>query len=231
MLLEVANLTKIYDKVVALDDFTLSLPQGKIVGLLGPNGCGKSTLIKILAGVLQPTVGTVKIDGLDIGLETKKIVSYLPDRSYFSGGITVMEAIETFADFYEDFSKERAFELLNVLQIGVNRKLNTLSKGMREKVQLALVMSRNAKLYLLDEPIGGVDVTTRDFIIHYLFKNFNKEATVLISTHLIADIEDALDEFVLIKQGRTIAKGDVKKLKEETGNTLDNYVRGIFRCF
>ncbi len=231
MLLEVANLTKIYDKVVALDDFTLSLPQGKIVGLLGPNGCGKSTLIKILAGVLQPTVGTVKIDGLDIGLETKKIVSYLPDRSYFSGGITVMEAIETFADFYEDFSKERAFELLNVLQIGVNRKLNTLSKGMREKVQLALVMSRNAKLYLLDEPIGGVDVTTRDFIIHYLFKNFNKEATVLISTHLIADIEDALDEFVLIKQGRTIAKGDVKKLKQETGNTLDNYVRGIFRCF
>ena len=231
MLLEVANLTKIYDKVVALDDFTLSLPQGKIVGLLGPNGCGKSTLIKILAGVLQPTVGTVKIDGLDIGLETKKIVSYLPDRSYFSGGITVMEAIETFADFYEDFSKERAFELLNVLQIGVNRKLNTLSKGMREKVQLALVMSRNAKLYLLDEPIGGVDVTTRDFIIHYLFKNFNKEASVLISTHLIADIEDALDEFVLIKQGKTIAKGDVKKLKEETGNTLDNYVRGIFRCF
>lgn len=231
MLLEVSNLTKIYDKVVALDDFSLSLPQGKIVGLLGPNGCGKSTLIKILAGVLQPTVGTVKIDGLDIGLETKKIVSYLPDRSYFSGGITVTEAIETFADFYEDFSKERALELLNVLQIGVNRKLNTLSKGMREKVQLALVMSRNAKLYLLDEPIGGVDVTTRDFIIHYLFKNFNKEATVLISTHLIADIEDALDEFVLIKQGKTIAKGDVKKLKEETGDTLDNYVRGIFRCF
>lgn len=231
MLLEVSNLTKIYDKVVALDDFSLSLPQGKIVGLLGPNGCGKSTLIKILAGVLQPTVGAVKIDGLDIGLETKKIVSYLPDRSYFSGGITVAEAIETFADFYEDFSKEKALELLNVLQIGVNRKLNTLSKGMREKVQLALVMSRNAKLYLLDEPIGGVDVTTRDFIIHYLFKNFNKEATVLISTHLIADIEDALDEFVLIKQGKTIAKGDVKKLKEETGDTLDNYVRGIFRCF
>ena len=230
-MLKVNNLTKIYDKLVALDNFNMELSEGKIVGLLGPNGCGKTTLLKIIAGVLKQTSGEVTVDGKSIGVETKKIVSYLPDRSYFDPRFTVQQCVDTFSEFYEDFSLEKALEYLGVLKIPLTAKLNELSKGNCEKVQISLVMARNAKLFLLDEPVGGVDVTTRDFIINYLFKNFNRNATVLISTHLILDVEDALDEFVLLNAGRVVSQGDVKKLKEETGGTLDSYVRGIFRCF
>ena len=231
MLLEIKNLTKLYDKFIALDDISLNIPKGKIVGLLGPNGCGKTSLLKIIAGVLQPTSGDVKIDGLDVGVESKKIVSYLPDRSYFDQKITVVEAVEIFRSFYEDFSVDKAYEYLNILQVDPTRKLNTLSKGMREKVQLALVMSRNARLYLLDEPIGGVDVVTRDFIINYLFKNFDKQSTIIISTHLIADVETALDEFVLLANGKILRQGNVEEIKQKTGGTLDEFVRQVFRCF
>ena len=231
MLVEINNLIKYYDKVIALDTLTYNAPKGKIIGLLGPNGSGKTTLIKILAGVLQPSDGEVKIDGNKIGVETKNIVSYLPERSYFNQRYTVSECIEFFKDFYADFDEQKALQMLAVLDVGVNRKLNTLSKGMKEKVQLALVMSRNAKLYLLDEPIGGVDVSTRDFIINYILKNFNRDATVIISTHLILDIENVLDDFILLNRGRVISSGSVKDLKEKTGKTLDGYVREVFRCF
>lgn len=231
MLVEINNLIKYYDKVIALDTLSYTAPTGKIIGLLGPNGSGKTTLIKILAGVLKQSDGEVKIDGHNIGYDTKKIVSYLPERSYFNQRYTVSECIELFKDFYDDFDEQKALQMLAVLDVGVNRKLNTLSKGMKEKVQLALVMSRNAKLFLLDEPIGGVDVSTRDFIINYILKNFNREATVIISTHLIADIEGVLDDFVLLNRGRVISAGSVKDLKEKTGKTLDGYVREVFRCF
>lgn len=231
MLVEINNLIKYYDKVIALDTLSYTAPTGKIIGLLGPNGSGKTTLIKILAGVLKQSDGEVKIDGHNIGYDTKKIVSYLPERSYFNQRYTVRECIELFKDFYDDFDEQKALQMLAVLDVGVNRKLNTLSKGMKEKVQLALVMSRNAKLFLLDEPIGGVDVSTRDFIINYILKNFNREATVIISTHLIADIEGVLDDFVLLNRGRVISAGSVKDLKEKTGKTLDGYVREVFRCF
>lgn len=231
MLVEINNLIKYYDKVIALDTLSYTASTGKIIGLLGPNGSGKTTLIKILAGVLKQSDGEVKIDGHNIGYDTKKIVSYLPERSYFNQRYTVSECIELFKDFYDDFDEQKALQMLAVLDVGVNRKLNTLSKGMKEKVQLALVMSRNAKLFLLDEPIGGVDVSTRDFIINYILKNFNREATVIISTHLIADIEGVLDDFVLLNRGRVISAGSVKDLKEKTGKTLDGYVREVFRCF
>lgn len=217
--------------MVALDSLSYEAPKGKIIGLLGPNGCGKTTLIKILAGVLQPSGGEVEIDGLNVGVETKKIVSYLPERSYFNQNYTVNDCINFFKDFYSDFDEEKVLKTLAVLDVGVNRKLKTLSKGMKEKVQLALVMSRNAKLYLLDEPIGGVDVSTRDFIINYVLKNFNKDASVIVSTHLIADIEDVLDEFILLNRGRVISSGSVAILKEKTGKSLDGYVREVFRCY
>lgn len=231
MLLEINNLTKIYGRVIALDGFSYSADKGKIVGLLGPNGSGKTSLIKILAGILQPSDGQVKIDDKEVGVETKSIVSYLPERSYINPRYTVKEAIEFFKLFYNDFNEAEAYNLISILNVNPTRRFGTLSKGMREKVQLALVMSRNAKLYLLDEPIGGVDVSTRDFIVNYILKNYNRNGTIIISTHLIYDIEDILDEFILMNNGTVISSGNVKELKERTGGTLDGYVREMFRCY
>lgn len=229
--LQTTELTKKYRDCTALDALTLSIPAGKIVGLLGPNGSGKTTLIKLIAGLLTPTSGSVEVCGKSIGPETKAIVSYLPDRVYFNQGQKISSLLDFFQDFYQDFDKQRAEEMLASLGIGLDKKFKTLSKGAREKVQLALVMSRRAKLYLLDEPIAGVDPAARDYILRTVIDNYDRDATVIISTHLIADIEAVLDEFLFIHQGRIIRSGTVDEVREETGQSLDALFREVFRCF
>lgn len=229
--LQATALTKTYKDCTALDELTLSIPAGKIVGLLGPNGSGKTTLIKLIAGLLTPTSGTVEVCGKAIGPETKAMVSYLPDRVYFSQGQKISSLLDFFQDFYADFDRERAEEMLASLGINLDKKFKTLSKGAREKVQLALVMSRRAKLYLLDEPIAGVDPAARDYILRTVINNYDREATVIISTHLIADIETVLDEFLFIQQGKIIRTGTVDEVREETGQSLDALFREVFRCF
>ena len=229
--LQTTELTKKYRDCTALDALNLSLPAGKIVGLLGPNGSGKTTLIKLIAGLLTPTSGTVEVCGNAIGPETKAMVSYLPDRVYFNQGQKVSRLLDFFQDFYADFDRERAEQMLESLNIPLDKKFKTLSKGAREKVQLALVMSRRAKLYLLDEPIAGVDPAARDYILRTVIDNYDRDATVIISTHLIADIEAVLDEFLFIHQGRIIRSGTVDEVREETGQSLDALFREVFRCF
>lgn len=229
--LQTNGLTKTYKDCTALDGLTLSIPAGKIVGLLGPNGSGKTTLIKLVAGLLTPTSGTVEVCGKAIGPETKALVSYLPDRVYFNQGQKISTLLDFFQDFYADFDRPRAEEMLASLDISLDKKFKTLSKGAREKVQLALVMSRRAKLYLLDEPIAGVDPAARDYILRTVINNYDREATVIISTHLIADIETVLDEFLFIQQGKIIRSGTVDEVREETGQSLDALFREVFRCF
>lgn len=229
--LQTNALSKTYKDCTALDGLTLSIPAGKIVGLLGPNGSGKTTLIKLIAGLLTPTSGTVEVCGKAIGPETKAMVSYLPDRVYFNQGQKISNLLDFFQDFYEDFDRPRAEEMLSSLEIRLDKKFKTLSKGAREKVQLALVMSRRAKLYLLDEPIAGVDPAARDYILRTVINNYDREATVIISTHLIADIETVLDEFLFIHQGKIIRSGTVDDVREETGQSLDALFREVFRCF
>ncbi len=214
----------------ALDRINVDLPYGQIIGLLGPNGGGKTTFIKILAGLLTPTSGSVEIGGYAPGVESKKIVSYLPERTYFNSWMTVKECIGFFEDFYEDFDSRAAKEMLNTLGINIDAKLKTLSKGTKEKVQLVLVMSRKAQLYLLDEPIAGVDPAAREFILKTIISNYNSNATVLISTHLISDIEQILDSFVFINQGKIFARGSVDSVREEKGMSLDEFFREVFRC-
>lgn len=229
--LKTSNLCKSYGSMPALYNLNLELPAGKIIGLLGPNGSGKTTLIKLTAGLLKPTSGTVAVCGMPVGPETKALVSYLPDRVYFSQGQTVVKLLDFFQDFYGDFDRQRAEEMLQTLGIPLKAKFKTLSKGAREKVQLALVMSRRAKLYLLDEPIAGVDPAARDYILHTVVNNYDREATVLISTHLIADVEPVLDEFVFINRGVILRQGTVEGVREETGKSLDELFREVFRCF
>lgn len=231
-ILEVKGLCKEYKKgSPVLKDLNLSIPKGKIVGLLGPNGCGKSTLVKMVAGVLQATSGEILVDGNSIGEKTKAIVSYLPERTYFTANMKVHDLITFFSDFYSDFDPERAYVLMNDLGVDTTKPLKNLSKGTKEKVQLIMVMSRNAKLYLLDEPIAGVDPAAREYIINTVLGNYNREATIIITTHLISDVEDLLDEFVFLTFGGKILKsGNVKAQKEETGKTLDELFREVFRC-
>lgn len=229
--LKTNRLTKTYRDCKALDELTVSLPTGQIIGLLGPNGSGKTTLIKLAAGLLTPTSGTVKICGTEVGPETKAMVSYLPDRVYFNQGQKISSLLDYFQDFYADFDRVRAEEMLASLGIPLDKKFKTLSKGAREKVQLALVMSRRARLYLLDEPIAGVDPAARDYILRTVISNYDREATVLISTHLIADIEPVLDAFLFIRQGKIIRSGTVDAVREETGQSLDALFREEFRCF
>ena len=214
----------------ALDRINVDLPYGQIIGLLGPNGGGKTTFIKILAGLLTPTSGSVEIGGYAPGVESKKIVSYLPERTYFNSWMTVKECIGFFEDFYEDFDSLAAKDMLNTLGINIDAKLKTLSKGTKEKVQLVLVMSRKAQLYLLDEPIAGVDPAAREFILKTIISNYNSNATVLISTHLISDIEQILDSFVFINQGKIFARGSGDSVREEKGMSLDEFFREVFRC-
>ena len=230
-LVEINNLTKFYEKKkLALDHLNLTIPRGKIIGLLGPNGSGKTTLIKILNGLLVPTGGQVLINGLAPGAQTKARISYLPERTYFQNSMRVKELLEYFADFYEDFRMERAREMLLSLHINENDRIKTLSKGTREKVQLILVMSRDADLYVLDEPIAGVDPAARDYIIKTIIKNYNEKATVLLSTHLISDIENILDEVIFIREGRLLLQTTVEEIREVKGKSVDSYFREVFAC-
>ena len=224
------NLVKKYGNFTAFADLSLDIEKGKIVGLLGPNGSGKTTFIKTLAGLLTVDGGVLQIDGKEPGIETKAIISYLPERTYFNNWMRVRDCLDYFSDFYEDFDRQRAEIMLFDLHILPDAKLSALSKGTKEKVQLILVMSRRAKLYLLDEPIGGVDPAARDYILETIISKFDKDATIVISTHLIADVEKYLDRFILINQGKVMLNGDVNYVKEEMGMSLDEYFREVFKC-
>ncbi len=224
------NVGKSYNGLFALNGLTLNLPRGRIVGLLGPNGSGKTTLLKLIAGLLVPTVGTIEVDGVPVGIETKKKVSYLPERTYFDGGMTVNAAVDYFSDFYTDFDRRMALELLERLELPMKSKFKTLSKGMKEKLQLTLVMSRKADLYLLDEPIGGVDPATRDVILDIVLRNYDRHGTILLSTHLIYDIEPILDDAVFIAGGRVMLADTCNNLRANTGMSVERYFREVFRC-
>lgn len=230
MVLQARDLTMRYHGCVALDGLNLELPQGKIVGLLGPNGSGKTTFIKLTAGLLTPTAGSIQIDGEKIGPKTKAAVSYLPDRPCFNKNLRVEQLLDFFQDFYQDFDRERAETMLKTLNIQPKARFRTLSKGTQEKVQLVLVMSRRAKLYLLDEPIGGVDPAARDYILNTIITNYDPSATVLISTHLITDVERVLDEFLFLYNGKIIRGGNADTVREESGKSLDELFREVFRC-
>lgn len=230
-LVEIKNVTKRYGKQkVALDDVTLTMEPGRIIGLLGPNGSGKTTLIKLLAGLLHPNGGSITVDGHTIGVESKKIVSYLPDVSYINENQKIAQVIQYFADFYADFEPDRAEAMLANLNIDVKLKYKTLSKGMKEKVQLVLVMSRRAKLYLLDEPIAGVDPASRDYILKTIIQNYDPTATILMSTHLIADIEHILDDIIFINEARVGLVSTVDDIRETQGMSVDAYFREVYRC-
>ena len=228
--LQTQGLSMRYHTALALDGLDLALPQGKIIGLLGPNGSGKTTLIKLAAGLLTPTAGTITVCGEKIGTGSKALVSYLPDRTYFSRQQKIQELLDLFQDFYPDFDRVRAEQMLAALGISQEARLKTLSKGNQEKVQLVLVMSRRAKLYLLDEPIGGVDPAARDYILNTIITNYDPTATVVISTHLIADVERVLDEFVFLYQGKVVRRGIADETREETGKSLDELFREVFKC-
>lgn len=228
-ILESKNLSKTFKNTLALDDVSLKIAKGKIIGLLGPNGSGKTTFIKLCNDLLTPTKGNVLIDGMEPGVETKAIVSYLPERNYLSDWMKVDDILRMFNDFYEDFDLARAYDMLEKLHLNPESKLKTLSKGTKEKVQLILVMSRNAKLYLLDEPIGGVDPAARDYILDTIIKNYREDSTIIISTHLIADIEKILDDVIFLKEGKLVLKKSVDEIREEEGKSVDSLFREVFK--
>lgn len=229
-LVKCTGLCRSFEAVQALRGVDLSLTSGKIVGLLGPNGSGKTTLIKILNGLLQPTAGEARVAGLLPGVETKAITSYLPDRGYFPDWMRVGDMIDMFSDFYADFDRAKAEEMCRVLGLEAGRRIKTLSKGTREKMQLMLVMSRRARLYLLDEPIAGVDPAAREFILRTILTNYNENGTVLISTHLILDVEQVLDEAVFLQQGQVVLHESTDSIRERTGGSVDELFRNMFRA-
>jgi ABC-2 type transport system ATP-binding protein len=229
-ILECQSLTKKFSGSIALSNANLTLERGRIIGLLGPNGSGKSTLLKIINGLLVPDTGKVLIAGKEPGIETKKIVSYLPERTYLADWMKVSDIIEFFKDFYSDFDPKKASDMLQRLKIDSSQRLKTLSKGTKEKVQLILVMSRNAELYCLDEPIGGVDPASRDYILNTIITNYNENATILISTHLISDIENILDEVIFIKEGNITLHASVDDIRTKEGKSIDSLFREVFRC-
>lgn len=230
-ILECQGLSKQYNHAsYALDNLNLTLERGQIVGLLGPNGSGKTTLIKLINDILTPTSGNVLIDGNHPGVESKKIVSYLPEHTYLDETMKISELVTYFADFYENFVTERAYTMLSDLGIDKNARLKTLSKGTKEKVQLILVMSRDALLYILDEPIGGVDPAARDYILQTIINNYNENATILLSTHLIQDIENILDRVIFIRQGHLALNATVDEIRMEQGKSVDTLFREVFRC-
>ncbi len=229
-ILECRGLVKRYNAQPALDHVDLAVEPGGIVGLLGPNGSGKTTLLKLANGLLQPDAGEILIDGKKPSVETKKIVSYLPERPYFSDWMRTEQLLDMFQDFYADFDRQRAEEMLQHMNIQPKMRIKEMSKGMREKVQLILVMSRRAKLYLLDEPIGGVDPATRDYILHTIISNYDPEASVVISTHLISDVENVLDDVIFLSYGRVLLHQKVDEIRAEHGKSVDEVFREVFRC-
>lgn len=228
-ILKCTGLSKKYGSVLALNKIDLSVKRGKIIGILGPNGSGKTTLIKLINGLLTPTEGNILVGGEAPGVETKKIVSYLPDNSFLPSWMTAEQIIELFCDFYEDFRPELAYEMLDRLGVSKTTRLKNLSKGNKEKVCLILVMSRNAQLYVLDEPIAAVDPATRDYVISTIINNYNPEASVLISTHIIADIEPVLDEAIFINRGEIVLHKTVDEIREERGMSVDALFREVFK--
>ena len=229
-LLEINHLYKSYDSKNVLCDINLKVKQGKIIGLLGKNGTGKSTLIKLINDLLVPDKGNIKVNGKAIGVESKKIISYLPERTYLNKNMTVLEVINYFRDFYDNFDSAKAIKLLQDLKLDVNQKLSKMIKGMQEKVQLVLVMSRKAKLYILDEPLGGVDPATRDYILDTILNNFSDDASIIISTHLISDIERILDEVIFIDNGKIIIQSDADNLRNKEKKSIDEIFREMFKC-
>ncbi len=224
------GLVKRFGSVQALDGVDLTVGPGRIVGLLGPNGSGKTTLIKILCGLLQPAAGSVSVGGHKPGPESKALISYLPDRMYFADWMKTRDLLDFFADFYAGFDRDRAERMLDSLGLKPGQRVKTMSKGTKEKLQLALVMSRRAKLYLLDEPIAGVDPAARDFILNTILTNYDESGTVLISTHLISDIERVLDEVIFLKEGKVIRHETVDAIREQEGMSVDELFRLIFRA-
>ena len=229
-ILECSGLTKSFGTKRALSTVNLSIEKGRIVGLLGPNGSGKSTFLKLCNSLLTPTAGSITIGGTAPGITTKSLVSYLPEHTYLNDWMKVSDILNFFSDFYKDFSMSKAEEMLVSLKIDKKDQLKTLSKGTKEKVQLILVMAREAQLYLLDEPIGGVDPAARDYILNTIIKNYNPEATVIISTHLIADIERVLDDVIFIKDGEVVMTSSVDGIREEKGVSVDALFREVFKC-
>jgi len=229
-LLEIKKLNKSFDNKKILTDINLSITGGKIVGLLGKNGAGKSTLIKLINDLLTPSSGQILVNGKEIGVESKRVISYLPERTYLNKQMKVSEVIELFKDFYQDFDEEKAIRLLKDLDLDINQSLAKMSKGMQEKVQLVLVMSRKADLYILDEPLGGVDPATRDYILDTILSNFNENASVIISTHLISDIERILDEVIFIDKGKIVLHSDADKLRDKEKSSIDEIFRRMFKC-
>ena len=229
-LLKVNSLTKKYGNLTALNNLNFELESGHIIGLLGPNGSGKTTLIKIICGLLVPSAGEVTVKGNPIGVESKKVISYLPDTTYLGKSASVEGTINYFKDFYEDFDENRAYDMLGKLGIDPRAKFRTLSKGTKEKVQLILVMSRRADLYILDEPIAGVDPAARDYILNTIISNYDENASILISTHLISDIENILDEVIFLKQGSIVRFSSVDEIRSSEGKSVDGLFREVFKC-
>ena len=229
-LVTITGLSKTYGHFTALNNMNLVIPRGRIIGLLGPNGSGKTTLIKLLNGLLTPASGQILINGHTPGVETKAMISYLPERSYLTSNRRVEDLVEYFVDFYDNFNKEKALGMLESLHIDLHARLKTLSKGTKEKVQLILVMSRKAQLYLLDEPIGGVDPAVRDYILHTIISNYNENASVIISTHLISDVESVLDDVIFISQGQIVLTSSVDDIREQRDQSVDGLFREVFKC-
>lgn len=229
-ILEITHVSKTYGKKEALKGVSLKIEPGKVVGLLGPNGSGKSTLIKLINGLLQPTDGQILVAGKALGIETKKMISYLPERTYLNEWMKVKDLLGFFSDFYEDFDREKARQMLATLKIDEDSKLKTLSKGTKEKVQLILVMSRKAKLYILDEPIGGVDPAARAYILNTIIKNYSEESSVIIATHLIQEVENICDDIIFLGYGEVMLQGNVDDIRQEKGQSIDALFREVFRC-
>lgn len=229
-MIECRNLTKDYGRIKALDGVDLTIEKGQIVGLLGPNGSGKTTMIKLANGLLQPTSGSITIDGYDPGVESKSVVAYLPDREFLPDHMSVDALFKMYGDFFTDFNREKAENMISSLEIQRDVPLKKLSKGTREKVQLILVMARDAKVYLLDEPIAGVDPAARDYILRTIISNYCQDAVVMISTHLIADIESVLDDVIFIKNGKIVLHEGAEQIREEKGKSIDGLFREVFKC-
>jgi ABC-2 type transport system ATP-binding protein len=229
-ILQLQNINKKYNNKTVLENINLIIPQGRIVGLLGPNGSGKSTMIKLINGLIEPTGGKVLINGAAPGVESKKVVSYLAERTYLNDWMKVQDILEFFQDFYSDFDMNKAIDMIQRLQIDQTAKIKTMSKGTKEKVQLILVMSRAADLYILDEPIGGVDPATRDYILKTIIKNYTDKSSILLATHLIQEIENICDDILFLSQGNIVLQGSVDDIREEKGKSIDALFREVFVC-